>query len=110
VGVTGVAIERREPYESGRPFGDAGPYERLDGTVYFAVDPSHPANAGIVDLAEAPRDDQGRVRFEADLCLLQPVTAPRGGGRGAGQQTGAPGSSGARGPGTAGGSAVGRRP
>ena len=78
MGVTGVTIERREPYESGRPFGDAGPYERLDGTVYLAVDPDHPANAGIVDLAEAPRDDQGCVRFEADFCLLQPVTAARG--------------------------------
>jgi hypothetical protein len=57
----------------------------------FAVDPDHPANAGIVDLVEAPRDDRGRVRFEADLCLLQPVTAARGGGLGAGPQAGWPG-------------------
>jgi hypothetical protein len=82
VGVIGVAIERREPYEAGRPFGDAGPYERLDGTIHFAVDPGHPANAGIVDLGEAPRDDLGRVRFGADFCLLQPV-APAGSGAGA---------------------------
>ncbi|MBI3971557.1 MAG: hypothetical protein HY332_09735 [Chloroflexi bacterium] len=63
------------------PFGDAGPYERLDAIVHFAVDPAHPANAGIVDLDKAPRDAHGRIRFWADFCLLQPVDPQRGNGR-----------------------------
>jgi mannonate dehydratase len=41
-----LAIHRREPYASGAAFGEVGPYERVDGTLSFAVDPAHPANAG----------------------------------------------------------------
>jgi hypothetical protein len=52
-------------------------YERIDGKLHFAVDPTHPANARIVDLDKAPRDDRGRVRFWADFVLLQPSDAQR---------------------------------
>jgi len=58
-----------------RPF--AFEYERVDGKLHFAVDPSHSANARIVDLDKAPRDAQGRVRFWADFVLLQPADAAR---------------------------------
>ena len=44
-----------------RPF--AFDYERIDGTRHFSVDPSHPANARIVDLDTAARDANGEVRF-----------------------------------------------
>ena len=50
-------------------------YERIDGELHFAVDPTHPANARIVDLDKAPRDHAGRVRFWADFVLLQPADA-----------------------------------
>ncbi len=36
------------------------------------VDPAHPANAGIVDLARAPRNAAGRVEARADLMVLRP--------------------------------------
>lgn len=76
--VVGIDIGARAPYEDGTPFGDAGPYERLDGVLHVAVDPDHPANAGIVDLDKAARDGDGRVHFSADFCLLQPADADRG--------------------------------
>ena len=47
----------------GQPFGAAGPYEKLSGRIYFAVDPTLPANR-IVDRPRqgaAKRRRQGRV-------------------------------------------------
>ena len=54
--VTQFQVLTRRPFEDGRPFGEAGAYERIDGVLHFAVDPSDPMNAGIVDLELAPRD------------------------------------------------------
>jgi hypothetical protein len=76
--VTALEIHSCAPYLGGAPFGEAGPYERLDGSIYFAVAPDHPANAGIVDLDLAPRDADGRVHFNADFCLLRPADPARG--------------------------------
>lgn len=76
--VTKLEIISRQPYENGRAFGAAGAYERIDGLLHFAVDPEHPANRAIVDLDKAARDADGRVRFFADFCLLQPID-PAGG-------------------------------
>ena len=76
--VVAFDVTRREPYAGGQPFGESGPYDRLDGTITFAVDPEHPANAAITDLKLAPRDEQGRVRFTSDVCLLIPQDPARG--------------------------------
>ncbi|HEV2124838.1 MAG TPA: alpha/beta hydrolase domain-containing protein, partial [Chloroflexota bacterium] len=76
-----LEILSRTPFAGGTPFGDAGVYERIDGLLHFAVDPEHPLNSGIVDLDKAPRDDEGRVQFTADFCLLQPVDEAKGNGR-----------------------------
>src|SRR5437016_7031136 len=46
-------------------WGDAGPYERLDGTAYFEVDPRDALNAGIVNLAKAPKNAKGMVEFSS---------------------------------------------
>jgi hypothetical protein len=79
--VVRVSIERREPVLAGRPFGLAGAYETLVGTVEFALDPSLPPNQAIVDLALAPRNAQGEVVFSADLYVLKPKDLARGNGR-----------------------------
>jgi hypothetical protein len=79
--VVRVSIERREPVLAGRPFGLAGAYETLVGTVEFALDPSLPPNQAIVDLALAPRNAQGEVVFSADLYVLKPKNLARGNGR-----------------------------
>ena len=52
-------------------------YERIDGIMHFAVEPSHPANQRIVDLDRAARDENGRVRFSSDFVLLQPKDKDR---------------------------------
>ncbi len=79
--VTRLEIVRRETVLNGQPFGAAGPYEKLLGTVHFALDPRQPANAGIVDLALAPRSARGLVEFSADFYLLKPVDPAKGNGR-----------------------------
>ncbi|MEM7405871.1 MAG: alpha/beta hydrolase domain-containing protein [Pseudomonadota bacterium] len=61
------------PYASGREFGEAGAYQRVDAIAWYAVDPDHEANAGIVDLKLADRDPDGLVRFSGDVTLLYPV-------------------------------------
>jgi hypothetical protein len=76
--VTSFELVSREPYEDGKSFGDTGPYERIEGVLHFAVDPSNPANAEIVDLDRAPRDEDGRLRFAADVTILQPADPERG--------------------------------
>ena len=79
--VTRLRIERRETVLNGRPFGAAGPYEKLVGKVDFALDPALPQNHGIVDLNLAPQNAQGLVEFSADFYLLKPVDPARGNGR-----------------------------
>jgi hypothetical protein len=64
--VTRVDIRRRD---------DAGTHERLIGRVYFAVDPSLPANRGIADIDLAPRNKDGMVEFASDLLFFRPKDA-----------------------------------
>ena len=80
--VARIEILSRTDVLAGRPFGLAGPYEKVVGRVHFAVDPLHPANRRIVDLALAPRNRQGMVEFSADLYLLRPKQADKTGGAG----------------------------
>ncbi|MGE3075062.1 MAG: alpha/beta hydrolase domain-containing protein [Dehalococcoidia bacterium] len=75
--VTRFQILNRRP--GGRAFGQAGPYERIDGVLHFAVDPDNAMNAGIADLELAPRDAAGRVHFQGDIRLLRPLTKQPGG-------------------------------
>ncbi len=79
--VVRVTIERREAVLAGRPFGLAGAYETLVGTVEFALDPLLRQNQAVVDLALAPRNERGEVAFTADLFVLKPVDLRRGNGR-----------------------------
>lgn len=67
------------PFQEGRPFGETGPYEELNGEAEFAVDPSHPLNQVITDLELAPRDADGRVHFSADVRILRPEQPANGG-------------------------------
>ncbi|HSD66273.1 MAG TPA: alpha/beta hydrolase domain-containing protein, partial [Vicinamibacteria bacterium] len=79
--VVRVTIERREGVLGGRPFGLAGPYETLAGTVEFALDPALRQNRAVVDLGLAPRNERGEVAFTADVFILKPVDLRRGNGR-----------------------------
>jgi hypothetical protein len=78
--VVRVEIKTREDINGGKPFGLAGPYERLIGKVYFKVDPRNPHNTIIVDLDKADRDQKGEVEFSADVYILKPKDPNRSSG------------------------------
>ena len=77
---TALDIQTRSLVLDGRPFGAAGAYEKLAGTLRFAVDPGHPVHAGVCDLDRAPRNAGGRVEFAADFAMLRPMDPARGNG------------------------------
>ena len=78
--VTNVTVTSRTIVAGGQSFGATGPYERLVGRIEFALDPTDPHNAVIVDLKHAPRDAEGRVRFSSDLYVLRPSDPLKGNG------------------------------
>jgi hypothetical protein len=78
--VTRIEIKNRGPLAGGKPFGDTGAYEYLEGILHFASDPKHPDHAVICDLDLAPTNSQGQVEYRAEFHLLKPV-APKPGGR-----------------------------
>ncbi len=73
-----LEITARGPLAGGAPFGEVGSYERIAGRLHYAIDPTSPANARIVDLALAPRDARGLVTFAGDFMLLRPADLARG--------------------------------
>ncbi len=79
--VVRIEVERTTPYAGGRTFGEAGAFERLEGTVFMEVDPHDPRNAVIVNLDRAPRNAEGRVEFSAPFVLIRPVDVTRGNGK-----------------------------
>src|SRR5438093_8712356 len=76
--VVRLVVEQTRRIADGKSFGDVGPYERLDGTVYLEVDPRDPLNAGIVNLDKAPRTPKGMVGFSSPFFILKPVDMNRG--------------------------------
>lgn len=55
-------------------------YERVQGVAYFTLDPADPANAAIIDLQYAPRNQDGLVEYAADFRMLIPDATIANGG------------------------------
>ena len=68
--VTKVNVVSRVTVANGQAFGNTGPYERLTGTIEFAVDPKEPHNARIADIDRAKPGQDQRVHFTSDLMVL----------------------------------------
>jgi hypothetical protein len=78
--LTRVDVKTREDVLGGKPFGAAGPYERIIGVAYFSADPKNPRNQIVADLDKAPRNSQGRVEYSADIHILKPKDPSRANG------------------------------
>jgi hypothetical protein len=79
--VTRIVITKTlSPNFEGESFGDVGPYEYMFGYVEGELDPSHPRNARITNLARAPRNASGNVAYRADIQILKPVDMSRANG------------------------------
>jgi len=75
--MTGLTITERKPYAEGKSLGDAGAYERIVGRAHYAVDPKHAGNRDITDIAYAPVDKDGLIRFSGDVMIIKPVDMTR---------------------------------
>jgi hypothetical protein len=78
--ITRLEIAERAAAFGGASFGPPGPYELLSGSVWGDLDPAHPLNADIANLDRAPRSEEGRVTYRADLCILKPRFLDNGNG------------------------------
>jgi hypothetical protein len=78
--VVRIEVKSRADVLAGKPFGGAGPYEKLSGTLYFAVDPRNTANQIITDIDKAPKNAAGKVEFSSDFYLLKPKDPAKGNG------------------------------
>ena len=78
--VVRIEVKSRADVLAGKPFGSVGPYEKLAGTLYFAVDPGNSANQIITDIDKAPKNAAGKVEFSSDFYLLKPKDATKGNG------------------------------
>ena len=78
--VTRVEIARQAPFLNGQSFGTVGPYVRITGKFFGELDPTHPANRGIVDIRQAPRNARGKVEYSADFDILRPADPAKGNG------------------------------
>jgi hypothetical protein len=76
--VTRFVVTQTRSFAGGMSYGNAGPYERLDGTAFFEVDPKDPLNAVIVNLDKARKNGKGRVEFSSPFFILKPVDMTRG--------------------------------
>src|SRR5207247_1369218 len=73
-----IEVQQRSDLVGGQPFGPAGPYEKISGKIFFAVDPSLPANRIVADLDKAPRNAAGTVESSSDFLLRKPHRVVRG--------------------------------
>ena len=76
--VVRIEVKTRADVLGGQPFAAAGPYEKLSGTIHFAVDPRNPANRIIADIDRAPTNGAGLVEFSSDFYLIKPKDPARG--------------------------------
>jgi hypothetical protein len=75
-----VEIATRGDVLDGKPFGDAGPYERITGRIYFSLPVDNPHNKQIVDLANAVNLKDGEVEFSAEFIAVRPKDASKSNG------------------------------
>jgi len=78
--VVRIEVDSRKDILDGRSFGIAGPFEKLAGKIYFAVDPGNSANRIITDIDKAARNEQGLVEFSSDFYIIKPKQMERGNG------------------------------
>ena len=71
--VTHFEIRETSKFYNEKCWGSSGPYKRIDGIVHFSVDPSNPANNGIIDLDKAELNEEKRVPFSSDFTLVTPI-------------------------------------
>jgi Alpha/beta hydrolase domain len=77
--VTKINITTQEsPTYGGFSFPGVGQYEKIAGTMTAEISPTDAHNAGIVDLALAPRLPDGNVQYSFAFYILKPIDLTKG--------------------------------
>lgn len=77
--ITRIQVTTSEsPTFGGYSWPGVGQYEKLAGKAFGEVDPLDPKNAGIVDIALAPRNSRGNVEYAFDFYILKPIDLKKG--------------------------------
>ena len=63
-GLLRIELSERSDVLAGKSFGSVGPYERLVGKAYFAVDPKLPANQIVCDVEAI--EEMGVIAVQGD--------------------------------------------
>ena len=79
--VTSLQITQRSLVLDGRPFGDAGAYEKIAGVLRFGVDPDAPGEPGHHRPRPAPRNARGPGRVRGGLLPAAARSTPARGNR-----------------------------
>jgi hypothetical protein len=69
--ITRLEIDKVETAFGGRRFEPVGAYERITGRAHGEVDPRDAKNAIIQDIALAPRNARGMVKYTTDIDILR---------------------------------------
>src|SRR5439155_7052639 len=75
-----IKVKSRADLLAGKSFGSAGPYEKLSGKIYFAIEPRNSANQIIADIDKASKNSSGKVEFSSDFYIIKPKDLNRGNG------------------------------
>lgn len=75
-----LEITDTQPAFNGQAFGSVGAYLHLRAKAFGEVDPTHPGNTIIQDIALAPRNARGMVEYTTDVEILAPADRARGNG------------------------------
>ena len=79
--VSKIIIKERVIVADGKSFGVVGQYEKTSGTIFYEIDPSNMANAKIIDLQFAKRNDRGMIEFSGDFIMLKPIDMSKSNGK-----------------------------
>ena len=75
-----VEITSRQDVLGGQSFGNAGPYERIVGKIYYDAPIANWHDSQVVDLENAVNAKDGRVSFSSDFIVIRPKDASKGNG------------------------------
>jgi hypothetical protein len=75
-----VEITSRQDVLGGQAFGNAGPYERIVGKVYYSAPVGNWHDAQVFDVKNAVNEKDGAVEFSADFIVIRPKDASKGNG------------------------------
>ncbi|MEE2885144.1 MAG: alpha/beta hydrolase domain-containing protein [Chloroflexota bacterium] len=75
--VVNLNVERTSLFAGGESFGEGGQYQLIEGTVYFAVDPSDSVNDRVTDIHLGVNGKNGMVSFSSDFAILMPLESAK---------------------------------